>query len=143
MPYPPEVLDHFEHPRRVGSLPASDPAVGTGFVQAPQHGDVIRLQLQVAPEGERVTDARFKAYGCGWAIACASLAADRMPGRSLDEVLAIGRDELARALSLPADKMHCARLAEAAVAAAVADIRRKRAGAAALDGAGGREREIR
>ncbi|HVB37815.1 MAG TPA: iron-sulfur cluster assembly scaffold protein [Vicinamibacterales bacterium] len=124
MPYPPRVLDHFEHPRRAGSFPDGDPAVGTGFVKASGHGDVIRLQVRV--DGDRIVDARFKAYGCGWTIACASLTADLLAERSLDDARTLDRRTLARELALPDDKMHCAALAEEAVAAALTDVDRRR-----------------
>ncbi len=129
--YPPRVLEHFEHPRRAGSLPDDDPAVGTGFVRGASHDDVIRLQVRV--DGGRIgrigriVDARFKAYGCGWTIACASLATDRLVGLTIGEARAIDRLALARELELPDDKLHCAVLAEEAVVAALADAERRRA----------------
>lgn len=128
MPYPPRVLEHFEHPQRAGSLPDDDPAVGTGFVRGASHGDVIRLQVRVdGGLSGRIIDARFKAYGCGWTIACASLATDRLVGRTLGEARAIDRLVLARELELPDEKLHCALLAEEAVVAALADAERRRA----------------
>ena len=119
MSYPPRVLEHFEHPRRAGSLPDSDPDVGTGVVRAPQHGDTVKLQVRIDRAQERIADARFKAYGCGWTIACASLAADRLPGRTLAEARGLDAAEIARALELPDDRRHCAALAADAIAAAL------------------------
>lgn len=130
MAYPDKLVERYRDPRYVGSLPKDDPHVGTGMAGSPERGDMTRIQIRVDPARGLVGDARFKAFGCGAAIACASLAAEWVHGRSLDEALAIRAVELGRALDLPADKRHCATLALEAVAAAVADYRRKRAGAA-------------
>jgi NifU-like protein involved in Fe-S cluster formation len=128
MPYPPRVLEYFERRPCAGSFPEGDAAVGTGFVEASSHGDIVRLQLRMTEDGGRIAEARFKAYGCGWTIACASFAAERLAGLTLGDALALDRATLVRELALPGDKVHCAELAERGVAAAVADVRRKRAG---------------
>lgn len=119
MSYPPRVLDYFEHPRRAGSLPASDPDVGTGLVRAADRGDTVKLQVRIDRARGEIVDARFKAYGCGWTIACASLAADRLPGRTLDEARCLDASAIARELDLPDDRRHCAALAADAIAVAL------------------------
>jgi nitrogen fixation NifU-like protein len=126
MAYSDRVVDHFNHPRNVGSLDKSDPNVGTGIVGAPECGDVMKLQIQV-DEDNRVVDAKFKTFGCGSAIASSSLATEWIRDKSLDEVMEIKNTDIVRELSLPPVKIHCSVLAEDAIKAAVADLKRKQA----------------
>jgi nitrogen fixation protein NifU and related proteins len=125
MAYSDKVIDHFNNPRNIGSLDRNSQLVGTGIVGAPECGDVMRLQIQV-DENDRIVDARFKTYGCGSAIASSSLATEWVKGRTLDEALEIKNTEIVRELSLPPVKIHCSVLAEDAIRAAVADLKRKR-----------------
>ncbi len=126
MPYNEKVIDHFNHPRNVGSLDRHSDNVGTGIVGAPECGDVMKLQIQV-DEHDRIIDARFKTFGCGSAIASSSLATEWIKGRKLDEALEIKNTDIVRELALPPVKIHCSVLAEDAIRAAVADLKAKRA----------------
>ena len=123
MAYSGQVLDHYENPRNVGKLDKNDPAVGTGLVGAPACGDVLQLQIKV--EGDVSTDAKFKRYGCGSAIASSSLVTTWLKGRSLDEASAIRNTQIAEELALPPVKIHCSILAEDAIKAALADYKNK------------------
>ena len=123
MAYSDKVLDHYEHPRNVGSLDKADPSVGTGIVGAPECGDVMKLQIQV--EGDRIVDAKFKTFGCGSAIASSSLATEWIKGKTLDEAMEIRNTQIVEELSLPPVKIHCSVLAEDAIKAAIADFKRK------------------
>lgn len=123
MAYSKQVLDHYENPRNVGSLDKSDPSVGTGIVGAPSCGDVLKLQIRV--DDGVITDARFKTYGCGSAIASSSLVTEWLKGRTLDEAAAIKNTAIAEELALPPVKIHCSILAEDAIKAAIDDYRRK------------------
>jgi nitrogen fixation NifU-like protein len=124
--YSDKVVDHFEYPRNVGSLDKSSPQVGTGIVGAPECGDVMKLQIQV-DQDNRIVDAKFKTFGCGSAIASSSLATEWVKGRSLDEALQIKNTDIVQELALPPVKIHCSVLAEDAIRAAVADLKRKQA----------------
>ena len=126
MAYSDKVVDHFEHPRNVGSLDKSAANVGTGIVGAPECGDVMKLQIQV-DQGNRIVDARFKTFGCGSAIASSSLATEWVKGRTLDDALQIRNTEIVKELALPPVKIHCSVLAEDAIRAAVMDLKRKQA----------------
>ena len=126
MLYGDKVVDHFEHPRNVGSLDKAAPNVGTGIVGAPECGDVMKLQIQVDSDNH-IVDARFKTFGCGSAIASSSLATEWVKGRTLDEALQINNTEMVKELALPPVKIHCSVLAENAIRAAVADLKRKQA----------------
>ncbi|OFW04408.1 MAG: Fe-S cluster assembly scaffold IscU [Acidobacteria bacterium RIFCSPLOWO2_02_FULL_68_18] len=126
MTYSPKVIDHFQNPRNVGSLPKDDPHVGTGLVGAPECGDVMKLQIRVSPGTGVIDDARFKTFGCGSAIASSSLVTEWLKGRTLDQALAITNGDIAHELQLPPVKMHCSVLAEDAIKAAIADYQRKR-----------------
>ena len=126
MAYSKEVLDHYENPRNVGKMDADDPNVGTGMVGAPACGDVMKLQIEVNDEGI-ITEAKFKTYGCGSAIASSSLLTEWVKGKTLDEAEQILNTDLASELSLPPVKIHCSVLAEDAIKAAVKDLREKRA----------------
>ena len=123
MAYSSKVLDHYENPRNVGKLD-DDENVGTGMVGAPACGDVMRLQIKV--ENNIITEAKFKTYGCGSAIASSSLLTEWVKGRSLEEATAIKNMDIAEELSLPPVKIHCSVLAEDAIKAAIADVRRKK-----------------
>jgi nitrogen fixation protein NifU and related proteins len=126
MAYSDKVLDHYENPRNVGILDAESENVGTGMVGAPACGDVMRLQIEVDSEGI-ITDAKFKTYGCGSAIASSSLLTEWVKGRHIDSAELIKNTQIAEELALPPVKIHCSVLAEDAIKAAVKDIRSKRA----------------
>jgi nitrogen fixation NifU-like protein len=123
MAYSDKVIDHYENPRNVGNMDATDETVGTGMVGAPACGDVMRLQIKV--EDGIITDAKFKTYGCGSAIASSSLVTEWVKGMSLDEAGAIKNTELAQELALPPVKIHCSVLAEDAIKAAIDDYKGK------------------
>lgn len=124
MAYSEKVVDHYENPRNVGSFDKGDDDVGTGMVGAPACGDVMKLQIKVNEAGI-ITDARFKTYGCGSAIASSSLITEMVKGMTLDQATAIKNSELAEELALPPVKIHCSILAEDAIKAAVEDYRKK------------------
>ena len=124
MAYSDKVLDHYENPRNVGSLDKDDPDVGTGMVGAPACGDVMKLQIKVDENGI-ISDARFKTYGCGSAIASSSLVTEWVKGKTLDEAATIKNTKIAQELSLPPVKIHCSILAEDAIKAAIEDYRKK------------------
>ena len=124
MAYSEKVIDHYENPRNVGSFSKDDPEVGTGMVGAPACGDVMKLQIKVNDEGI-ITDAKFKTYGCGSAIASSSLATEWLKGLSLDQATNIKNSEIAEELALPPVKIHCSILAEDAIKAAIADYKAK------------------
>jgi nitrogen fixation NifU-like protein len=123
MSYSDKVLDHYENPRNVGSFDASDSTIGTGLVGAPACGDVLKLQIKV--ENEIITDAKFKTYGCGSAIASSSLVTTWLKGKTLAEANAIKNTEIAEELALPPVKIHCSILAEDAIKSAIADYKKK------------------
>ena len=125
MSYSAQVLDHFENPRNVGSLDKSDSAVGTGLVGAPACGDILKLQIKVDPDTNVITDAKFKTYGCGSALASSSLVTEWVKGRTLDQAMAIKNTDIASELALPPIKIHCSILAEDAIKAAIEDYRKK------------------
>lgn len=124
MAYSDKVVDHYENPRNVGSFDKSDDSIGTGMVGAPACGDVMKLQIKVSNDGI-ITDARFKTYGCGSAIASSSLVTEMVKGLTLDQAGAIKNSQLAEELALPPVKIHCSILAEDAIKAAIADYRAK------------------
>jgi nitrogen fixation NifU-like protein len=125
MAYSEKLIDHYEHPRNVGSMDKEDPGVGTGLVGAPACGDVMKLQIKVNAEGV-IEDAKFKTFGCGSAIASSSLVTEWVKGKTLDEALTIKNTDVASELNLPPVKIHCSVLAEDAIKAAVADYQKKR-----------------
>jgi nitrogen fixation NifU-like protein len=125
MQYSETLIDHFNNPRNVGSMPKDDPAVGTGIVGAPQCGDVMKLQIKVDDAG-KIVDAKFKTFGCGSAIASSSLATEWIKGRTIDEALDVKNTQIAKELALPPVKIHCSVLAEDAVRAAIQDYKRKK-----------------
>ena len=124
MAYSDKVVDHYENPRNVGSFDKDDKNVGTGMVGAPACGDVMKLQIQVDDDGI-ITDAKFKTYGCGSAIASSSLLTEWVQGQSLDEVEKIKNSDIAEELALPPVKIHCSVLAEDAIKTAIADLQGK------------------
>jgi len=123
MAYSEKVLEHYENPRNVGSLDKNSPKVGTGMVGAPACGDVMKLQIEV--DNGVITDAKFKTYGCGSAIASSSLVTEWLKGRTLDQAQAIKNSEIAEELALPPVKIHCSVLAEDAIKSAIEDYRKK------------------
>jgi nitrogen fixation NifU-like protein len=123
MAYSGQVLDHYENPRNVGKLDKTDPSVGTGLVGAPACGDVLQLQIRV--EDNVITDAKFKTYGCGSAIASSSLVTTWLQGKTLEEASEIKNTQIAEELALPPVKIHCSILAEDAIKAALEDYRAK------------------
>ena len=125
MPYNYKVIDHYENPRNVGSMNADDKDVGTGMVGAPACGDVMRLQIRVGDD-DIITDAKYKTYGCGSAIASSSLLTEWVKGRSLDDANSIKNMDLANELALPPVKIHCSVLAEDAIKTAIRDVKQKR-----------------
>jgi len=123
MAYGEKVIDHYQNPRNVGTLDKSKPTVGTGLVGAPECGDVMRLQIQI--EDGIITDAKFKTFGCGSAIAASSLATEWLKGKNVDDAAKLDNMELVEELNLPPVKIHCSVLAQDAVQAAINDYRTK------------------
>jgi nitrogen fixation NifU-like protein len=123
MTYSTQVIDHYENPRNVGSFAKGDENIGTGMVGAPACGDVMKLQIKV--EDGIITDAKFKTYGCGSAIASSSLVTEWVKGKTLDQAATIKNVEIAQELALPPVKIHCSILAEDAIKAAIKDYRDK------------------
>jgi len=128
MAYSDKVVDHFNHPRNMGSLPKEDPRVGTGMVGAPECGDVMKLQIKV--EADTIVDAKFKTFGCGSAIASSSLATEWLKGKTIEEAGKIKNTDIVQELNLPPVKIHCSVLAEDAIKAALADFQHKQANSA-------------
>ena len=124
MAYSDKVLDHYENPRNVGSLDKDDIHVGTGMVGAPACGDVMKLQIKV-DDNNIITDAKFKTYGCGSAIASSSLLTEWVKGKTLNEATEIKNTDIAEELALPPVKIHCSVLAEDAIKTAIADLKGK------------------
>jgi nitrogen fixation NifU-like protein len=125
MAYSQQVIDHYENPRNVGSFDKTDNNIGTGMVGAPACGDVMKLQIKVDNVTGLITDAKFKTYGCGSAIASSSLITEWVKGKTLDEAGSIKNSEIAEELALPPVKIHCSILAEDAIKAAVNDYRNR------------------
>lgn len=123
MAYSDKVIDHYNHPRNMGSLDKNAPEVGTGIVGAPECGDVMKLQLKVT--NGVIEDAKFKTFGCGSAIASSSLATEWIKGKTIDEAFKIKNTDIVNELSLPPVKIHCSVLAEDAIKAAIADYKKK------------------
>jgi nitrogen fixation protein NifU and related proteins len=126
MAYSDKVIDHYENPRNVGSLPKDDLNVGTGLVGAPECGDVMKLQVRINPETGVIDEAKFKTFGCGSAIASSSLATEWLKGKTVDQALAIKNTDIVNELALPPVKIHCSVLAEDAIKAAIADYQKKK-----------------
>jgi nitrogen fixation NifU-like protein len=129
MAYSDKVVDHYNNPRNVGSMDKNDPNVGTGVVGAPECGDVMKLQIKVNQEGV-IEDAKFKTFGCGSAIASSSLATEWLKGKTVDEASQIKNTDIVQELALPPVKIHCSVLAEDAIKAALADVKKKQESAA-------------
>ena len=123
MAYSEQVLDHYNNPRNVGKMDIGDPTVGTGMVGAPACGDVMKLQIKV--EDDVITDAKFKTYGCGSAIASSSLLTEWVKGKTLGQAKDIKNTDIVEALSLPPVKIHCSVLAEDSIRAAIRDYESK------------------
>ena len=123
MAYSDKVIDHYSNPKNVGTLDKSKLNVGTGLVGAPECGDVMRLQIEV--NDNIITDAKFKTFGCGSAIAASSLATEWLKGMTLDEAIKMDNMELVEELNLPPVKIHCSVLAEDAIKSAINDYRKK------------------
>jgi Fe-S cluster assembly scaffold IscU len=121
--YHPNIVDHYENPRNVGSLDKTNPYVGTGLVGAPACGDVMKLQLEV--NNGIVVDAKFKTFGCGSAIASSSIVTEWVKGKTIDEASNITNKDIARHLKLPPVKLHCSMLAEDAIKAAINNYKSK------------------
>ena len=124
MAYSDKVIDHYTNPRNVGTLDKSSSKVGTGLVGAPECGDVMRLQIEV-DDNNVITDAKFKTFGCGSAIASSSLATEWLKGKSIDDAMTIDNMDIVEELALPPVKIHCSVLAEDAIKAAINDYRVK------------------
>src|SRR5262247_4071099 len=133
--YSDKIVDHYQHPRNVGSFDKTDPSVGTGIVGAPECGDVMKLQIK-CDEAGLIVDAKFKTFGCGSAIASSSLATEWLKGKTVDEALTIKNTDIVNELSLPPVKIHCSVLAEDAIKAAIADYKKKQQGEAKLTAVG-------
>ena len=125
MAYSEKVIDHYSNPKNVGTLDKSKSNVGTGLVGAPECGDVMRLQIEVDQESGLISDAKFKTFGCGSAIASSSLATEWLKGKTVDQALAIDNMDIVEELNLPPVKIHCSVLAEDAIKAAINDYRVK------------------
>ena len=124
MAYSDKVIDHYTHPRNVGTLNKDSNQVGTGLVGAPECGDVMRLQIQV-DQNHVITDAKFKTFGCGSAIASSSLATEWLKGKTIDDAMKIDNMDIVEELALPPVKIHCSVLAEDAIRAAISDLKKK------------------
>jgi len=125
MAYSDKVIDHYANPKNVGTLDKAKTNVGTGLVGAPECGDVMRLQIEVDEESGLISDAKFKTFGCGSAIASSSLATEWLKGKTVDQALAIDNMDIVEELNLPPVKIHCSVLAEDAIKAAINDYRVK------------------
>jgi nitrogen fixation NifU-like protein len=138
MAYSDKVVDHYNHPRNVGSFAKDDAAVGTGVVGAPECGDVMKLQIKVDDATGVIVDAKFKTFGCGSAIASSSLATEWVKGRTVDQAMEIKNTDIVQELALPPIKIHCSVLAEDAIKAAVDDYKKKKSGSVAKATASGK-----
>lgn len=125
MAYSEKVIDHYSNPKNVGTLDKTKKNVGTGLVGAPECGDVMRLQIEVDDATGIITDAKFKTFGCGSAIASSSLATEWLKGKTVDQAVAIDNMDLVEELNLPPVKIHCSVLAEDAIKSAINDYRLK------------------
>jgi len=125
MAYSEKVIDHYSNPKNVGTLDKAKKNVGTGLVGAPECGDVMRLQIEVDDATGLITDAKFKTFGCGSAIASSSLATEWLKGKTVDQAVTIDNMDLVEELNLPPVKIHCSVLAEDAIKAAINDYRKK------------------
>src|SRR5207244_1176497 len=121
MAYSDKVIDHYNNPRNLGSLPKDDQSVGTGIVGAPECGDVMKLQIKV--QNDVIVDAKFKTFGCGSAIASSSLATEWLKGRTVEDAYKIKNTDIVQELNLPPVKIHCSVLAEDAIIAALVGVK--------------------
>ena len=122
MQYSEKVMDHFQNPRNVGEIPDAD---GMGKVGNPACGDIMALYIKV--EDGRITEAKFKTFGCGAAIATSSMVTELVKGKTIEEALQISKATVAEALDgLPPIKMHCSNLAADALKAAIEDYLSKK-----------------
>lgn len=117
--YSPKVMDHYKNPRNIGKMDEKDPDVGTGMKGAAECGDFMKLQVKVDPESQVITDVKFKAFGCGSAIAASSFASQAIRGKTLAQALELTNKDIAAELNLPPVKLHCSMLAEETIHAAV------------------------
>ena len=124
MPFSEKMLDHFEHPRNVGTMDEADPAVGTASITANQCGDITRLHLRIDDTG-RIVDVKFKTFGCGAAIASGSMASEWIKGKTIEEAVKVKDAHIAKELELPPHKIHCSVMTESAVGTAIDDWKRK------------------
>lgn len=131
MAYSQKVIEHYEHPKNVGSFDKTAPNIGTGLVGAPSCGDVMKLQIQVNPETGIIEDAKFRTFGCLSAIAASSYATEQIKGKTLEEAMKIKNSDIVEELSLPPVKIHCSVLAEDAIKTAIKDFQTKNSAAAA------------
>ena len=125
MAYSDKVVEHYNNPRNVGSLPKEDPNVGTGLVGAPECGDVMKLQMKINPDTQVIEEGKFKTFGCGSAIASSSLATEWVKGKTVEQALSIKNTDIVRELALPPVKIHCSVLADDAIKAAIGDWKKK------------------
>ena len=115
--YSEKVMDHFMHPRNVGTIEGAD---GVGEVGNAKCGDIMKIYLKI--ENDIIEDVKFETFGCGSAIASSSLATEMIKGKSIHEALELTNKAVAEALDgLPAHKMHCSVLAEEAIKNALKD----------------------
>jgi len=126
--YHEKVIDHYERPRNVGSMPKTDLDVGTGLVGAPACGDVMKLQIRVDPSSNKISDVKFKTFGCGSAIASSSYLTELVRGMTLEDAGKIRNTQIAKELCLPPVKLHCSMLAEDAIKSAIRDYQSKNPG---------------
>lgn len=129
MAYTNKVIEHYENPKNVGALDKNAKNVGTGLVGAPECGDVMKLQVQIDEKTGVITDAKFKTFGCGSAIASSSLATEWLKGKTIEQAMEIKNTDIVEELSLPPIKIHCSVLAEDAIKAAIGDYLKKKEGA--------------
>ena len=125
MAYSEKVIEHYNNPKNVGTLDKSKSTVGTGLVGAPECGDVMRLQIEVDQNTGLITDAKFKTFGCGSAIASSSVATEWLKGKNIDDAVKIDNMDIVEELNLPPVKIHCSVLAEDAIKAAIKDYQEK------------------
>ena len=123
--YSDKVIDHYKNPRNVGSLDKTSSDVGTGLCGAPECGDLMQMQIQVDDNG-MITDAKFKTFGCGSALASSSVATEKIIGMHYEQALKLTNKDIAAELALPPVKLHCSMLAEETIRAAVNDVLQKK-----------------
>ncbi len=122
--YHPNVVDHYENPRNMGSFSKKEKNIGNGLVGAPACGDVMKIQIKVN-KNNIITDTKFKTFGCGSAIASSSLATEWIKGKHINDAELLKNTEIAKHLHLPPVKLHCSMLAEDAIKSAINDYKNK------------------